>query len=68
MSTAEILKAIDDTPARRKGTLMAKLAQRLEDFYDIQKAEAALNEGEWTSFADLEKELDAKRTKASRNK
>jgi hypothetical protein len=63
MSTAEILKAIDATPARSKGKLMAKLHQRLEDFYDVQSVAEAHKNGEWVPFEQVKKELEARHAK-----
>ena len=64
MSTAEILKAIDATPARSKGKLMAKLHQRLEDFYDVQAVAEAHKRNQWVPFEEVQKAIDAKRAKA----
>lgn len=58
MSTAEILKAIDATPARSKGKLMAKIHQRLEDFYDVQSVTEAHKNGEWTSWEKVKAKLE----------
>lgn len=67
MSTAEILKAIDETPARSKKALMRKLAQRLEDFYDVESVAAAHRRGEWVPFDQVEREIAADRAKARRH-
>jgi hypothetical protein len=64
MSTAEILKAIDATPARSKGKLMAKIHQRLEDFYDVQVAAESHKSGVWYPLEQVEAELKAKHAKA----
>lgn len=67
MSTLEILKAIDATPERRKPSLMKKIAQRLEDFYDVQSVAAAHRRNDWVPFEQVEKQIAAKRAKAGRN-
>jgi hypothetical protein len=64
MSTTEILKAIDTTPTRSKPALMRKLAQRLEDFYDVQSVKAAHRRDDWVPFDQVEKEIEAKRARA----
>ena len=64
MSTTEILQAIDATPQRRKKALMRQLAQRLEDFYDVQSVALAHQRGEWYPLEQVKAELKAKRAKA----
>jgi hypothetical protein len=64
MSTAEILRAIDTAPPRSKKGLMAKIYQRLEDYYDVQAVAAAHKSGEWYPLEQVEAELKAKRAKA----
>ena len=67
MSTAEIIKAIDATPAMRKRDLMRKLARKLEDYYDVQAVNAAHRRNQWVPFEEVEKQIALKRAKAGRN-
>jgi hypothetical protein len=62
MSTeAQILAAVDALPARRKASLMPKLRERLENYYDLQAVRRAQRKGVYHDYSAVRRQLLAGR-------